>query len=55
MGYTTDFEGTFNLNKKLDPETSKFLHAFANSRRIGWNLPKKYGVEGEFYRGWVKS
>ena len=43
MGYTTEFEGKFVLNKPLDPHTE--------TRRMARKVPKKYGVEGEFYVG----
>lgn len=34
MGYTTDFEGTLKLNKKLDKETKLFLTKLAQTRRM---------------------
>jgi len=34
MGYTTDFEGRFNLNKPLSEEHSAFLHKFSDTRRM---------------------
>ena len=49
MGYTTDFQGVFTLNKKLTPKLQEYLKKFANTRRMARKLPKKYGVEGEFY------
>lgn len=49
MGYTTEFMGQFNLNKKLDTQTRKFLMKLAATRRMARNLPPKYGIEGEFY------
>jgi hypothetical protein len=49
MGYTTDFNGKFELNKKLSEEDHKFLTKFAESRRMARNVDPKYGVEGEFY------
>lgn len=49
MGYTTDFHGTFRLNKRLTPKLHEYLKKFANTRRMARKLPKKYGVEGEFY------
>ena len=49
MGYTTDFTGSFALNKKLDKETHEFLDKLANTRRMARNVEPKYGVEGEFY------
>jgi len=48
MGYTTDFEGVFKIDKPVDEETAKLLKGLANSRRMKRNI-KGYGVEGEFY------
>ena len=49
MGYTTEFEGSFSLNKVLDKETHDFLVKLSNTRRMARKVDKKYGVEGEFY------
>jgi hypothetical protein len=49
MGYTTEFNGKFNLNKKLDKETHEFLTKLASTRRMKRKLPPEYGIEGEFY------
>lgn len=49
MGYTTEFEGRFTLNKPLDAETADFLRKFSETRRMARKLDPKYGVEGEFY------
>lgn len=49
MGYTTEFRGKFNLNKKLDEQTHKFLTKLASTRRMRRDLPAEYGAEGEFY------
>jgi hypothetical protein len=49
MGYTTEFDGKFNLNKKLDKETHEFLTKLATTRRMKRKLPPEYGIEGEFY------
>jgi hypothetical protein len=49
MGYTTDFKGSFKLNKRLKFEDHEFLNKFAETRRMKRRLPAKYGVEGEFY------
>lgn len=61
MGYTTSFDGQFELNKKLDPETHSFLTKLAETRRMERDpslLPssgfEKYGFTswgkcGEFY------
>lgn len=49
MGYTTDFNGTLKLNKKLSEEDHKFLNKLAETRRMARKVDAKYGVEGEFY------
>lgn len=50
MGYSTDFIGSFKLNKPLDAETLALLTGLASTRRMGRKgLDSKYGVEGEFY------
>lgn len=49
MGYTTEFEGRFTLNRQLDPETLLFLQKFNGTRRMARKLGPEYGVEGEFY------
>lgn len=49
MGYTTDFEGHFALNRKLTPKLQDYLVRFSETRRMSRKLPEKYGVEGEFY------
>ena len=49
MGYTTEFEGRFILNKPLDEETYTYLINFADSRRMKRDVDPKYGIEGEFY------
>lgn len=49
MGYTTDFSGSFTLDRKLDEETHKFLTKFNETRRMARNVDPKYGEEGEFY------
>lgn len=49
MGYTTDFEGCFKLNKKLDKKTLEFLQKFSETRRMARKLPKEFGIEGEFF------
>jgi hypothetical protein len=51
MGYTTDFNGQFDLNKPLDSDTHSLLDGLNRTRRMGRKGldPKLYGVEGEFY------
>ena len=34
MGYTTDFDGYFELNKPLKPEHAAYLHKFSDTRRM---------------------
>lgn len=49
MGYTTDFSGQFKLNRTLSLEDKMFLTKFSQSRRMKRNLPREYGIDGEFY------
>jgi hypothetical protein len=49
MGYTTDFSGSFQLDRSLDDETYTFLKKLNETRRMKRNVDPKYGVEGEFY------
>ena len=49
MGYTTYFDGQFDLDKPLDDETYEFLVKFNETRRMKRDVPDKYGIEGEFY------
>jgi hypothetical protein len=65
MGYTTDFDGKFTLDRPLSPEHSAYLTAFAETRRmkrdaektslrpdplrLAVNLP--IGDEGGYYVG----
>ena len=49
MGYTTDFNGEFMLDKPLTPADLEFLTKFSGTRRMGRKVDAKYGVEGEFY------
>ena len=52
MGYSTDFDGEWKLNKPLDGETKTFLTKLANTRRMKRSgLDEKYGIEGEFFVG----
>jgi hypothetical protein len=67
MGYTTDFTGTFTLDRPLEPEHHAYLKAFNETRRmernsekaaqlpdprrIAANLP--IGTDGEFFVGGV--
>jgi len=50
MGYDTDFEGSFEVDKPLDNITYQLLLGLATTRRMKRaGLDNKYGVEGEFY------
>jgi hypothetical protein len=62
MGYTTQFDGRFNLSKHLTTEQSNYLHTFSGTRRMRRNpdmlmeqfaglhgLDGKYGIDGEFF------
>ncbi len=49
MGYTTDFEGSFKLNKPLGNDMFVFLTKLAETRRMKRKVSEKYGIEGEFY------
>ncbi len=48
MGYTTEFNGRFHLDKPLDDNTFNLLEGLAKTRRMKRNI-KGYGIEGEFY------
>jgi len=63
MGYSTNFTGSFSLDRKLDPETEKLLHNLNVSRRMKRDISKlaqikgiceseaikKWGSQGQFY------
>jgi hypothetical protein len=65
MGYTTEFNGVFNLNRKLDKAHFDYLIAFSNTRRMSRdvcvcvNMPDPVriaadlpiGVDGEYFIG----
>ena len=52
MGYHTEFDGRFTLNKQLDVDTLNFLKKFAASRRMKRkNLGPEFGHEGALYVG----
>jgi len=52
MGYTTDFEGEFHLDKQLDKETKDYLLKFSKTRRMKRSFPNdEFGVDGEFFVG----
>lgn len=49
MGYTTDFEGKFTLNKELTDKMFNFLRLFNETRRMKRNVEGAFGIEGEFF------
>lgn len=50
MGYSTDFNGKFKLNKTLTPSLKEFLTKLNDTRRMGRNVSSNdFGVEGEFF------
>ena len=50
MGYTTEFQGQFHVNKTIDEDTKKLINGIASTRRMKrQGLPEKFGVDGEFY------
>lgn len=49
MGYTTDFNGRFKLNRKLKKADQTFLAKLSETRRMKRNVGPEFGVEGEFY------
>lgn len=56
MGYTTDFEGGFNITPVLSQKDNEFLTKFSETRRMARNVGPEYGIEGEFYvdgTGWA--
>lgn len=40
MGYTTDFEGSFTLDRQLEPGHQNYLAQFANTRRMQRNASR---------------
>jgi hypothetical protein len=56
MGYTTDFEGSFNITPVLSQKDNEFLTKFSETRRMARSVGPEYGIEGEFYvdgTGWA--
>lgn len=50
MGYTTEFKGTFKLDRKASEEVTRLLKGLNETRRMKRNVDEdKYGIEGEFY------
>jgi hypothetical protein len=50
MGYTTNFDGGFDITPTLKKRDKEFLLKLSETRRMGRiGLDPKYGIEGEFY------
>ena len=50
MGYITDFSGSFQLDRPLDPDTLALLRGLSSTRRMKrQGLGAEFGEEGEFY------
>lgn len=49
MGYTTEFRGSFQLDKPLADNVKEFLEKLADTRRMKRNVEPHFGVQGEFY------
>ncbi len=49
MGYTTDFQGTFDFNKPLSDKMFNYLKLFSETRRMKRNVSDVFGIEGEFF------
>ena len=49
MGYTTDFSGSFQLNKPLQSKIKEFLIKLADTRRMARKVDEAFGIEGEFF------
>lgn len=45
MGYTTEFQGQFDLNKPLTQELANYLNNLSGTRRMKRNLDSKFGVD----------
>ena len=49
MGYTTNFEGSFEFNKQLSPKMLDYLKRFNDTRRMARNTDEVFGTDGEFF------
>lgn len=49
MGYTTDFDGKFDIEPRLKMEDREFLLKFNATRRMARKVHKRFGVQGEWY------
>lgn len=48
MGYSTDFNGSFKINKPVDEDTAILLRGLNATRRMKRDIGG-YGIDGEFY------
>lgn len=51
MGYSTDFFGSFQVDREVDDDTLALLVGLATTRRMARRLGPEFGFEGEFYVG----
>jgi hypothetical protein len=52
MGYTTSFDGAFDIVPKLTKKDNDFLRKFSDSRRVGWkDKGNEFGTDGEWFVG----
>ena len=50
MGYTTEFRGSFKIDKPLTDDLFNLINGLADTRRMKRSgLDEKYGIDGEFY------
>lgn len=49
MGYSTDFIGSFQVDREVDDDTLALLVGLATTRRMARNVGPEFGIEGEFY------
>lgn len=49
MGYTTEFTGSFKVDREVDDSTLALLVGLATTRRMARNVGPEFGIEGEFY------
>lgn len=49
MGYSTEFNGQFELDRVLDSDTYDLLYGLSTTRRMKRLVNPEYGVDGEFY------
>lgn len=49
MGYTTEFEGHFTIDRPVDEDTYKLLRGISETRRMRRDVGPEYEDEGEFY------